>query len=154
MHSGNAGLIQSLGGDPGKLLAYRFRGKLISNDELAAYIDLPSELELFQDEWGIADGPVWNLSENQLGVSSGKMRAAYSVGLESDPRKRSQHPFWRQYWPSLWAAAIEAIAKAWGANLDEVLKCSSLSVGATIPVETEDGKRTFKLTTDRIRRPD
>lgn len=31
-----AGLIQSIGGDPGKLLAYRFRGELISNDELAA----------------------------------------------------------------------------------------------------------------------
>ncbi|HQZ68975.1 MAG TPA: hypothetical protein PLY87_28005 [Planctomycetaceae bacterium] len=148
-----AGLIQAIGGRTGRLAAFRFRERIMSVDQLASEPDLPNEIELKSDDWGVANGPKWDLTQTQLGVSTGKMNALFDAKLESDPRQRSQHRFWRQFWPSLWAAAIEAIAKSWGVPLDAVLKCSNLSYESHIPFKDADGRRGITLTSDTIRRP-
>ncbi len=148
-----ARLIRALGGDPGPLLCFRFRDVRISADTLSSMTDLPSQIELKQDGWGLFNGPNWNLSDCQLGVSCDKMFPRIDVRLEVDTMKRSQHPFWEHYWQTLWALAIEAIAKAWGVPLDDVLTNSDLSYESLIIVKGPGNTRTVRLTSDIIRRP-
>lgn len=70
-----AGIIRAMGGTTGPLPIFRFRGELVSFDELATATDLPSEIELVQDAWGVADGNP-DLADNQIGVCHGRTRAA------------------------------------------------------------------------------
>lgn len=148
-----AGLIQAVGGYTRELLVFRFRGSRISFDQLCKAKDLPTEIELIQDEWGVRGFPERDLADHQMGVSTGKMRALFDKKHDQDPRDRSRHPFWQQYWPSLWAAAIEAIARAWSVPLDDVLNSSTLSYAAHVPTTSGDGRRGIRFTSDVVRLP-
>ena len=114
-------LIRVLGGDTGGLPIFRDREGYKSFDDIAGQTDLPDKLELIQEHWGVAGWNPPKLKEDQLGVSSGRMKRLHDFRPDRDPRRRADHPVWNRFWMSPWGAAIEAVAQAWKVPLIDVL---------------------------------
>jgi hypothetical protein len=144
--------VQGTGGCPGPLVAFRYQDQLLSYDDLVAKRDWPKEVELVQDMWPTELPRLRGLTDRQLGVATDKMRTATPLQLKTDPLRRSEHRFWRVFWPSLWAAAIEALANAWGVSIDDVLDVSDLNYEETVPLDGTDGNE-CRFTIDVIRCP-
>ena len=121
--------IRGFGGDTGDWPIGRDSKGFFSYCSLAARGDLPDELELWDDHWGVSGTTFRPLAQNQLAVSTGFMRQLQISQDVSDPQKRANHPTWERCWMSLWAATIEAISLAWRVPLQDVLECSQLKGG-------------------------
>ncbi len=124
---------------------------LCSYQDIFLCRDLPNEVVLHEEQWGAFLSE--NLAENAIAVGSGRMRTLYDVQPESDPQKRADHPRWSQYWMSLWGAVIEAIAKAWGVPLQEVLESSEISSKSSDGANGAEFPKVWTTKVDRIRNP-
>ncbi len=146
-----AGLIRVLGGDTRGLPIARTRDAIWSFDDIAHARELPEEISLHEDQWG--GYYCQDLPENGIAVGSGAFKTLYDLMPAKDPRGRANHPRWTQYWMSLWGAVIEAIAKAWGVPLQEVLEASDIASDRSGGGSIEGLMNVWKMKVDRIRNP-
>jgi hypothetical protein len=141
------------GGDTRGLPIARRASDLISFDDIARSRDLPDEILLHADHWGMADWVPQELPENGIAVGLGRMRVGYDHLFELDPKQRADHPRWKQYWMSLWGGTIEAIAQAWAVPLQDVLEASEIAEEGMEEWIGADGRQHAKPKVDVIRRP-
>ena len=148
-----AGLIRLLGGNTADLPIARGQSGLQSFNQIVSRRDLPSEIILLEDHWGVLGFSPQALPENGIAVGSGRMKVLFDFSPKDDPKQRANHPVWKRYWMSLWGATIEAIALAWRVPLQEVIEASNiLGVGREESM-SGDGRKTFKAMPDTIRNP-
>ncbi len=145
-------LVRLAGGDTNELAIARRTSGLCSFNDIASTQDLPDELELRAEYWDGAGFESPPLPGNSIAVGTGRQKALY-FQVDADPRKRADHPHWRRYWMSLWGAAIEAIARAWGVPLSEVLESSEILSDPEEHFVDERGRPCFKVRADIIRKP-
>jgi hypothetical protein len=146
-------IIRIFGGDTCGLLIARSNTELLSFNSIAARQDLPHEILLQEDHWGVAGFECPQLPANAIAVGSARMRALHDNLIDSDPRRRADHPRWKQFWMSLWGATIEAIAQAWGVPLQDVLEASEIAENGMEKWIGEDGSQYMKSKVDVIRKP-
>ncbi len=143
-------LIRLLGGDTLSLPIFRDAEGHKSFDDIAARVDLPSQIDLKQDHWGVAGWSYPELKAAELGVSSSRGKKIHDFRMDSDPRGRSDHPVWNRFWMSLWGAAIEAIAQSWKVPLHDVLEAGIFRQDEKFE---KDGREGHRLTADTLIRP-
>lgn len=147
-------MIRVMAGNPGDLPIARFGDELWSFNDIANCSELPGEVVLIEDHWGVFGSGMAALPENGIAVGSGRMKPGFDFVHAEDPRLRANHPRWTQYWMSLWGATIEAIALAWGVPLQEVLECSEIHENGREEMGTDaEGRKSFRLKSDCIRNP-
>ena len=81
------------------------------------------------------------------------MKALYDISPEDDPKRRADHPRWKQYWTSLWGATMEAIALAWGVPLQGVLEASEIARETPGDTSSKDVREFMGMKVDKIRNP-
>jgi hypothetical protein len=144
--------IRSLAGDTRNLpIARAANGGYLSFNDIASRRDLPDEIQLHADAWGVQDWKPEPLPENGIAVGSGRMKVPI-VAHGPDPRRRADHPRWKQFWMSLWGATIEAISKSWGISLQQVLEASEVNSESHDNV-TRGGRTYMVDRVDIIRKP-
>jgi Histidine kinase-, DNA gyrase B-, and HSP90-like ATPase len=122
-----AGLVRRLGGSTENLPIVRTDRGFLSFNEIASSIDLPGRIELVEDHWPLEDGGTRQLLLNQFGVAQGRMENLwYGARDIPDFCGRGAHREWRRFWKTLWGATIEAISRAWGEQIDDVLQASQI----------------------------
>ncbi|MGO9462674.1 MAG: ATP-binding protein [Isosphaeraceae bacterium] len=144
-------LIRLLGGDTGDLIIARDSSGWLSFEEIRRK-DLPNEV-LLHEELSAVARVYPALPDNGIAVVTGRMKAIYVDTFKHDPKRRANHPRWEQYWMSLWGAAIEAIALAWGVPLQEVLEASEISPKREVNTSAADARQFLDLKVDIIRNP-
>jgi len=144
-------LIRLLGGDTRGLPIARSTAGVHSFHDIARRRDLPSEVLLYEEYWGSFSHQ--ELPENGIAVATGRMKALYDIMPEEDPKRRADHPRWKQYWMSLWGATMEAIALAWGVSLQEVLGASEIGRETPGDTSSEDCRGSISMKVDKIRNP-
>ena len=134
LRSGVSAHIRSLCGDMFDLAVYLNKGREVSlNEVVCDGLNFP-EIYLFPLCLFVHGGPSGGFefdNPSHLGVAMGRMTNGKLLNTD-DPLMRSSHPRWKQYWYSLWGAAIEGISKAWKCDLTALLDNAS-------SVNTEDG---------------
>jgi hypothetical protein len=146
-------LIRALGGNTRALPIARRESGLVSFNDLAGSRDLPDEILLQEDHWGVSGWSPRDLPENGIGVGFGRGKAVHDIVFDEDPNQRASHPRWKQYWLSLWGATIEAIAQSWGAPLQAVLEASEIAADGMEHGVDPSGRTWAKPKVDVIRKP-
>lgn len=146
-------IIRLFGGDTKDLPIARSSAGPLSFNDIARSRDLPNEIRLMQELWGVAGGTLPTLPTNAIAVGQGRGNALYDPLFDHDPRRRADHPHWRRFWMSLWGATIEAIAQGWGVPLQAVLEASEISDESMHDAGTIGGKPCLILNSDIIRKP-
>jgi hypothetical protein len=144
--------VRLLGGDTGGLPIARAATGFMSFYDIASRRNWGNEVYLQEDMWGLAGFCPSELRENGLAVITARMKAL-SFPATEDPQKRADHPRWKQYWLSLWGAAIEAIARSWGVPLQEVLEVSEIASDGMDRIVDEQGRDCMRPKVDIIRNP-
>ena len=122
--SGHAAYVRSLCGDMTELNVYLYCGKATS---LKAIIQSGLKFDkvyLYPLNMFMHGGPIGGCetgNPSHIGVTMGRMTNGKLLKMD-DPLARSSHPRWKQFWYSLWGAAIEAIAIAWQCDLTRLLQ--------------------------------
>lgn len=153
-----AALIRALGGDTGDLPVARGAHGWLSERDILRWADLPDELMLVNESYDRESVPD-TLAANALvtryrPVLLEWMRQAYpETALPEQPTlvyedETGQRHVRRR---SLHAAVIEALAKAWGASFEEVLKASDFS--SSEYVIGKKGGQVLRDKADVIRNP-
>jgi hypothetical protein len=142
-------LIREFGGNTQDLPIARSSSGVHSFNDIAESRDLPNEILLHEDRWGVQGWRPVDLPTNGIAVGSGRSRTLCNNAFNRDPRQRADHPRWNQYWPSSWGATIEAIALAWNVPLQKVLESSEIAENGMVEVETNS----FRSKVDIIRKP-
>ncbi len=71
-------------------------------------------------------------------ITTGRLNLGRPLGEIADPQCRASHPQWKRYWYSLWGAAFEAVANAWGCSIDALLSNSNIVPKEEFGMRQED----------------
>jgi len=71
-------------------------------------------------------------------IPTGRLNLGRPLGDVFDPQGRGSHPQWKRYWYSLWGAAFEAVANAWGCSIDALLSNSDVVTSQHFGMQQED----------------
>ncbi len=156
----NAALIRAMGGNTGPLPIVRIAQGYLSYEDIVLLSDLPDEVvlvgePLFDSQWHAS--PVPPLLPGVFAVAMGHMKSLwFGVQDQTDVHSRANHAAWDRFWMSLTGATIEAIAKAWGEPLQDVLEASEFSTddhSLSAAVAIKNGEQVVVKDVDIIRKP-